>query len=166
MREDRRARPLCVWVTFIDELASYRDTTVSMVSTIVPEEPALADVQDRATARRRPRLRDGDRQEARLTYERFKERIRHEGVPHVRDRDFDLKGNCRPIKTLTQDLGIEDAVRRNGAGRQIPVRNRKESRLIRFKQRRRYDTLSSGILKDCWKTLRLSGTSTIRGGRQ
>ncbi|MFB3916332.1 MAG: hypothetical protein ACE14M_06365 [Terriglobales bacterium] len=32
---------LCVWVTFIDELASLGDQTVSMVSTVVPENPAL-----------------------------------------------------------------------------------------------------------------------------
>jgi DNA mismatch repair protein MutS len=32
---------LCVWVTFVEELASLGDQTVSMVSTVVPESPAL-----------------------------------------------------------------------------------------------------------------------------
>jgi DNA mismatch repair protein MutS len=31
---------LCVWVTFVDELASYRPQIVSMMSTVVPENPA------------------------------------------------------------------------------------------------------------------------------
>jgi DNA mismatch repair protein MutS len=32
---------LCVWVTFVEELTSLGDQTVSMVSTVVPESPAL-----------------------------------------------------------------------------------------------------------------------------
>jgi len=32
---------LCVWVTFIDELASFSETTVSMVSSVVPENTAM-----------------------------------------------------------------------------------------------------------------------------
>jgi hypothetical protein len=32
---------LCVWVSFIDELAAFSDRTVSMVSTVVPDNPAL-----------------------------------------------------------------------------------------------------------------------------
>lgn len=35
-----RLNAYCVWVTFIDELVSLSDTTVSMVSTVVPDHPA------------------------------------------------------------------------------------------------------------------------------
>lgn len=41
MRQVTELDLLCVWVTFIDELASYSEKTVSMVSTVVPENPGM-----------------------------------------------------------------------------------------------------------------------------
>ena len=60
-----RLDALCVYVTFIDELASLGEQVVSMMSTIVPDEPGRAHLQGGPEARRRPGLRAGHRREIR-----------------------------------------------------------------------------------------------------
>ena len=97
-----RLDALCVYVTFVDELASLGEQVVSMMSTIVPAQPGRAHLQGGQEARRRPGLRAGHRREIRPHLPAAARKgSRYEGLPPLPGPGLRLRGRACPPATRT-----------------------------------------------------------------
>ena len=113
-----RLDALCVYVTFVDDLAALGGQVVSMMSTIVPENPAERTYKVVEKAGQRPGLRAGHRREIRryLRTATAKARVMKVHLLHEAE-DFDF-GASLPAghKDLIQDLELTTFIQAMAAG--------------------------------------------------
>ena len=129
---------ICVWVTFVEELASYSDKTVSMISMVAPDNPAIRTYKIMRRSAHGLSYATAMAEKYGLTYESLKERIKLEVSS--------LPCNERPAicKPAIQPSVLVSISASSSCERFKPITPHKNSDISGV-DRRRFSSLSSTI---------------------